>query len=314
MIRYIIRRLIQAVGVLILVSVLVFLLVRLIPGDPIQLLLGEDLSPAVEQQLIQRWGLDQPLYEQYFRWVFNILQGDFGQSIRTQEQIGNLIGSRILPTMMLATGAMLIAVSVGIPAGVVAAYKARTGWDHFAMFFALVGLCVPHFWLALLLMLAFSLNLGWFPVSGYASPFVDPLGALRHLVLPSLALGIGLAASISRMTRSTMLDVLSQDYIRTARAKGLSERVTVFGHALKNAMLPTITVIGLQLGFLLGGAVVIEELFSYPGIGQLLIFAISNRDYPLVQSVVLVFASVFVVINLLVDISYAYFDPRIRYD
>ena len=314
MLRYIVRRLIQAVGVLILVSILVFFLVRLIPGDPIRLLLGEDLSPTVEQQLIQKWGLDAPLYEQYFLWVFNIVQGDFGQSIRTQEQIASLIGSRILPTMMLATGAMLIAVSVGIPAGVIAAYKARTGWDHIAMFFALIGLCVPHFWLALLLMLAFSLNLGWFPVSGYTSPFVDPVGALRHLILPCLALGIGLAASISRMTRSTMLDVLSQDYIRTARAKGLSERVTVFGHALKNAMLPTITVIGLQLGFLLGGAVVIEELFSYPGIGQLLIFAISNRDYPLVQSVVLVFASVFVMINLLVDISYAYFDPRIRYE
>ncbi len=314
MLRYIIRRLIQAVGVLILVSILVFFLVRLIPGDPIRLLLGEDLSPTVEQQLIQKWGLDAPLYEQYFLWMFNIVQGDFGQSIRTQEQIASLIGSRILPTMMLSAGAMLIAVCVGIPAGVVAAYKAKTGWDHIAMFFALIGLCVPHFWLALLLMLAFSLNLGWFPVSGYTSPFVDPVGALRHLILPCLALGIGLAASISRMTRSTMLDVLSQDYIRTARAKGLSERVTVFGHALKNAMLPTITVIGLQLGFLLGGAVVIEELFSYPGIGQLLIFAISNRDYPLVQSVVLVFASVFVMINLLVDISYAYFDPRIRYE
>jgi peptide/nickel transport system permease protein len=314
MIRYIVRRLIQAAGVLLLVSVLVFGLVRLIPGDPIRLLLGEDLSPTVEQQLINKWGLDQPLYEQYVRWILNVVQGDFGQSIRTQEQIGSLIGSRILPTLMLSTGAMLIAISVGIPAGVVAAYKARTGWDHLAMFMALVGLCVPHFWLALLLMLAFSLNLGWFPVSGYASPFVEPLEALRYLVLPSLALGIGLAASISRMTRSTMLDVLSQDYIRTARAKGLSERVTVFGHALKNAMLPTITVIGLQLGFLLGGAVVIEELFSYPGIGQLLIFAISNRDYPLVQSVVLVFAAVFVLINLIVDISYAYFDPRIRYN
>jgi peptide/nickel transport system permease protein len=314
MIRYIVRRLVQAAGVLLLVSVLVFGLVRLIPGDPIRLLLGEDLSPTVEQQLISKWGLDQPLYEQYFRWVFNVVQGDFGQSIRTQEQIATLIGNRILPTLMLSTGAMLIAVSVGIPAGVVAAYKARSGWDHLAMLMALIGLCVPHFWLALLLMLAFSLNLGWFPVSGYASPFVDPVQALRHLVLPSLALGIGLAASISRMTRSTMLDVLSQDYIRTARAKGLSERVTVFGHALKNAMLPTITVIGLQLGFLLGGAVVIEELFSYPGIGQLLIFAISNRDYPLVQSVVLVFAAVFVLINLLVDISYAYFDPRIRYE
>lgn len=313
MLRYIVRRLLQAIGVLLLVSILVFGLVHLIPGDPIRLLLGENLSPSVEQQLIRKWGLDQPLYEQYGRWMFNLLQGDFGQSIRTQEQIGVLIAARIPPTLMLATAAMFIAVCVGIPAGVIAAYKARTGWDHFAMLMALIGLCVPHFWLALLLMLGFSLHLGWFPVSGYASPTEDPVQALRHLVLPGIALGVGLAASISRMTRSTMLDVLSQDFIRTARAKGLSERVTVFGHALRNAMLPTITVIGLQLGFLLGGAVVIEELFSYPGIGQLLIFAISNRDYPLVQSVVLVFAAVFVLINLLVDISYAYFDPRIRY-
>jgi peptide/nickel transport system permease protein len=314
MLRYIVRRLVQSVGVLLLVSVLVFSLVRLIPGDPIRLLLAEDLSPTVEQQLIQKWGLDAPLYEQYFRWLFNIAQGDLGQSIRTQEQINTLIGQRIPRTLMLSVGAMLVAISVGIPTGVVAAYKARTTWDHFAMLIALVGLCIPHFWLALLLMLAFSLNLGWFPVSGYVSPLEDLPRALRHLVLPSLALGIGLAASISRMTRSTMLDVLSQDYIRTARAKGLSERVTVFTHALRNAMLPTITIIGLQLGFLLGGAVVIEELFSFPGIGQLLIFAISNRDYPLVQSVVLVFAGIFVLINLLVDISYAYFDPRIRYE
>jgi peptide/nickel transport system permease protein len=304
----------QSAGVLLLVSVLVFALIHLIPGDPIRLLLDDSLSPAVEQQLIRKWGLDQPLYEQYFRWLINIAQGDFGQSIRTQEQISTLIGNRILPTLMLSTAAMMIAIGIGIPAGVIAAYKARTGWDHLAMFVALIGLCIPHFWLALLLMLGFSLHLGWFPVSGYASPFVDPVQALRHLALPGFALGIGLAASISRMTRSAMLDVLGQDYIRTARAKGLSEQAAVFSHALKNAMLPTITVIGLQLGYLLGGAVVIEELFAYPGIGQLLIFAISNRDYPLVQGVVLVFAAVFILINLIVDISYAYFDPRIRYE
>src|SRR5690606_18198777 len=169
-----------------------------------------------------------------------------------------------------------------------------------------VGLCVPSFWLGLLLMLLFSLRLGWFPVSGYVSPLDDLGASLRHLVLPALALGVGLSASISRMTRSAMLDVLRQDYVRTARAKGLSERATVLGHALRNALMPTITVIGLQLGFLLGGSVVVEEIFGYPGVGQLLVFAINNRDYPLIQGVVMIFALTFVIVNLLVDLSYAY--------
>lgn len=313
MTRYIVQRLVQAVGVVLLVSVFVFALVRLIPGDPVSIMLGENLSPEVERELIRKWGLDRPVYEQYVTWIANVARGDLGQSIRTQESVGQLVAARIPATSMLAVGAMIIAIGIGIPAGVVAAYRANTGLDYAAMLAALVGLCVPSFWLGLLLMLLFSLRLGWFPVSGYVSP-ADDLGAsLRHLVLPALALGVGLSASISRMTRSAMLDVLRQDYVRTARAKGLSERKTVLGHALRNAMMPTVTVIGLQLGFLLGGSVVVEEIFGYPGVGQLLVFAINNRDYPLIQGVVMIFALTFVIVNLLVDLSYAYLDPRIKY-
>ena len=314
MLRYVTQRLMMSAGVIVLVSLIVFTLIRLIPGDPISILLADNLSAEVRDRLIAKWGLDQPAVVQYGRWITNVAHGDFGVSIRTQESVAGLISERIPATVMLAIGALAIAVGLGIPAGIIAAYRTRTLVDYAAMLTALVGLCVPSFWLALLLILLFSLKLGLLPVSGYVSPLVDPMAAVRHLVLPSLALGLGLAASISRMTRSAMLDVLSQDYVRTARAKGLTERGTVFGHALRNAMLPIITVVGLQLGFLLGGAVVVEEIFSLPGIGQLLIFGISNRDYPLIQGVVLVFAAIFVLVNLTVDLTYSYFDPRIRYD
>src|SRR5690606_21890820 len=275
MTRYIVQRLVQAVGVVLLVSVFVFALVRLIPGDPVSIMLGENLSPEVERELIRKWGLDRPIFEQYVACLANLVRGDLGQSIRTQESVGQLIAARIPATSMLAVGAMIIAIGIGIPAGVVAAYRANTGLDYAAMLAALVGLCVPSFWLGLLLMLLFSLRLGWFPVSGYVSPLDDLGASLSHLVLPALELGVGMSASISRMTRSAMLDVLRQDYVRTARAKGLSERATVLGHALRNALMPTITVIGLQLGFLLGGSVVVEEIFGYPGVGQLLVFAIN---------------------------------------
>ncbi len=313
MVRYIIQRLIGAVGVLILISIIVFTMVRLIPGDPITIMLGENLTPEVKERLVQKWGLDRPVYLQYFSWMSNVVRGNFGDSIRTGESVSGLIADRIPATLILAGGALFIAILIGIPAGVIAAYRRNTWIDFGSMLVALGGLCIPSFWLGLLLMLLFSIRLNLLPVSGYVSPIEDPLQSLKHLIMPCLALGIGLSASISRMTRSAMLDVLDQDYVRTARAKGLSERATVLGHAMRNAMLPTITVIGLQLGYLLGGSVIIEEIFSYPGIGQLLIFAINNRDYSLVQGVILIFAVTFVMVNLLIDLSYAYLDPRIRY-
>jgi peptide/nickel transport system permease protein len=314
MLRYVANRLLAAGGVVILVSILVFTIIRLIPGDPITILLGENLSQDARDRLVQKWGLDQPVAVQYVRWAGNMLVGDFGASIRTQDAVGSLILDRIPATLSLAAGAMLIAMLIGVPAGVIAAYRANTAIDGMAMLTALIGLCLPSFWLSLLLILLFSIKLDLLPVSGYVSPADSVGGWLKHLILPALALGVGLAASISRMTRSAMLDVLSQDYVRTARAKGLTERTTLYAHALRNAMLPIITVIGLQLGFLLGGAVVVEEIFSVPGIGRLLIFGISNRDYPLIQGVVMIFAISFILINLLVDLLYSVFDPRIRYN
>jgi peptide/nickel transport system permease protein len=314
MLRYLINRLVAAVGVIILVSVLVFVIIRLIPGDPITILLGENLTDDARDRLVEKWGLDQPVYMQYLRWVGNIATGDFGASIRTQDNVASLLLERLPTTLSLATLSLLIAVLLGLPAGVIAAYRANTAIDGMAMVTALIGLCIPSFWLSLLLILLFSIRLDWLPVSGYVSPLESVSGWLEHLILPSLALGVGLAASISRMTRSAMLDALSQDYVRTARAKGLNEKAAVFVHALRNAMLPIITVIGLQLGFLLGGAVVVEEVFAVPGLGRLLIFGISNRDYPLIQGVVLIFAVSFVLVNLVVDLLYSVFDPRIRYD
>lgn len=313
MIRYITNRLISAVGVIVLVSILVFTIIRLIPGDPISILLGENLTEEAQARLVEKWGLDQPVFVQYLRWAGNMALGDFGASIRTQDSVAGLLVDRLPATLSLSVAALTIAVLIGIPAGVIAAYRANTVIDGMAMVSALLGLCIPSFWLSLLLMLLFSIKLDWLPISGYVSPTESVSGWLQHLVLPAIALGAGLAASISRMTRSAMLDALNQDYVRTARAKGLNERVTLFSHALKNAMLPIITVIGLQLGFLLGGAIVVEEVFSIPGLGRLLIFGISNRDYPLIQGAVMIFAISFIVVNLAVDLLYSVFDPRIKY-
>lgn len=313
MIRYVLNRSISAAGVIFLVSILVFAIIRLIPGDPITIMLGENLSDDARTRLIEKWGLDQPIFIQYLQWAARMILGDFGESIRTQEQVASLLLDRIPATTSLAFSALLVAIVIGVPSGVVAAYKSHTPIDAAAMVTALLGLCLPSFWLSLLLILLFSIKLDWLPVSGYVPITESFTGWLSHLILPAFALGAGLAASISRMTRTAMLDVLSQDYVRTARAKGLSEKMTVFSHALRNAMLPIITVIGLQLGFLLGGAVVVEEIFAVPGIGRLLIFGISNRDYPLIQGVVMIFAASFILINLLVDLVYPIFEPRIRY-
>lgn len=313
MTRYIARRLVSAAGVVVLVSILVFAIIRLIPGDPVSLLLGENLTDASRQQLISKWGLDQPVVVQYLRWAGRMATGDFGTSLSTQESVSSLLLDRLPATLSLAFFALTIGVIIGIPAGMIAAYRANTMVDGIAMVTALLGLCIPSFWLALMLILLFSIKLDWLPVSGYVSPRTSVTEWLAHIIMPSIALGAGLAASVSRMTRSAMLDVLNQDYIRTARAKGLSERVTLVTHTLKNAMLPIITVIGLQLGFLLGGAVVVEEVFAVPGVGRLLIYGIGNRDYPLIQGVVMIFAISFILINLVVDLLYSILDPRIRF-
>jgi len=311
--RYVASRLLSAAGVILLVSILVFAIIRLIPGDPVSLLLGENLTNEARDQLITKWGLDQPVVVQYLRWAVGMISGDFGTSLSTQESVASLLLERLPATFSLAFFALIIGVVIGIPAGMIAAYRANTMVDGIAMVSALVGLCIPSFWLALMLILLFSIKLHWLPVSGYVSPSTSITGWFTHILMPSIALGAGLAASISRMTRSAMLDVMNQDYVRTARAKGLSERVTLITHTLKNAMLPIITVIGLQLGFLLGGAVVVEEVFAVPGVGRLLIYGIGNRDYPLIQGVVMIFAVSFIMINLVVDLLYSLLDPRIRF-
>jgi peptide/nickel transport system permease protein len=314
MIRYVLNRLISAAGVIVLVSLVVFALIRMIPGDPITIMLGENLTDDARNRLIEKWGLDQPVFVQYLQWAGRMVLGDFGDSIRTQDNVARLILERIPATISIGFAALLVAVAIGIPSGVLAAYKANTPIDGAAMVTAMIGLCLPSFWLSLLLIMLFSIKLDVLPVSGYVPITESVSGWLSHIVLPAFALGSGLAASISRMARTAMLDVLNQDYVRTARAKGLGERSTVFAHALRNAMLPIITVVGLQLGFLLGGAVVVEEVFAVPGIGRLLIFGISNRDYPLIQGVVIVFAASFILVNLLIDLLYPIFEPRIRYN
>lgn len=313
MTRYVASRLVSAVGVIVLVSILVFAIIRLIPGDPVSLLLGENLTDKTRDQLIAKWGLDQPVPVQYLRWAGKMITGDFGTSLSTQESVSSLLIDRLPATLSLAFFALVIGIIIGIPAGMVAAYRANSMIDGVAMLTALLGLCIPSFWLSLMLILLFSIKLQWLPVSGYVSPSTSVTEWFTHILMPSIALGAGLAASISRMTRSAMLDVMHQDYIRTARAKGLSERVTLVSHTLKNALLPIVTVIGLQLGFLLGGAVVVEEVFAVPGVGRLLIYGIGNRDYPLIQGVVMIFAISFILINLIVDLLYSVLDPRIRY-
>ncbi len=312
--RYIVRRLLMAVALLWLVSILVFALIRLIPGDPGSIMLGEFATEELRQQAAAKWGLDQPIPVQYGVWLEHVLQGDMGQSIRWQEPVLGLIVERFPATLSLTFLALVIGVTLGITTGSAAALNHGTFVDLATTFAALIGLSIPSFWLALVLMLVFSVTLHWLPAIGYTPIYQNPVEGLRTLAMPSFALGITLAAVNSRMTRSAMLDVLSQDYMRTARAKGLIERVVIVRHALRNAMMTVVTIVGMQLGVLLGGAVVIEELFSIPGTGKLLIGAVSTRDYPLIQGTVLVFAATLMLINLLVDLSYAYLDPRIRYD
>ncbi len=315
MLRFIVRRLLRAISVLFGVSVLVFVMLRLVPGDPASIMLGrgQQATPEAKAALTRKWGFDQPLPVQYIRWIGNVAQGDLGTSIRLQEPVASAILQRLPNTITLTLLGMFLAILIGIPSGVAAAVRPGTGWDVGAMLIALTGLSIPGFWLGLMLILVFSVWAHWLPTSGFVRFWVDPWEALRHLILPSVALGLGIAAVLARVTRTCMLEILSEDYVRTARAKGLAEQPVLLQHALTNALIPIVTVIGLQVGGLMAGSVIIESVFAFPGMGQLLIFGIYNRDYPLVQGTVLVFAILIVLVNLLVDISYALLDPRIKY-
>ena len=316
LIPFLARRLLLALLALFGVVVLVFVLVRLIPGDVVTNLVGLDARPTPEQlaNLRRLFGLDQPIHVQFGIWFGALITGDLGQSLRTGRPIADDLLLRLPVTLELAVLALAVALLIAIPLGVIAATKRGQFADYVASLFALIGLAAPNFWLAILFILFFSLQLRLLPSGGYVLLSENPLENLRHMVLPSVALGLSLAAATTRITRSSLLEVLSLDYVRTARAKGLSERIVIYRHALKNALIPVATVIGLHHGTLLGGAIIIEEIFGLPGIGRFALEGINLRDYPVVQGAVLVVAGAFVLVNVLVDVLYALIDPRVRYD
>ncbi len=309
---YVVRKLAAALPVLLGATLLAFLILRLSPGDPARLIAGEQASDADIQLIRRHLGLDKPFLVQYARFLGGLLQGDLGRSIRTGQSVRAEIGARFPYTFELALASLVLSIGIGVGAGVAAAVRPNTVYDYGATLGALAGISTPTFWLGLLLMLAFSYYLGWLPASGRAGPIWTPEG-LKSMVMPAVALGAPSAAIIARLTRSSLLEVLRQDYIRTARAKGLVHRIVIARHALRNAMIPVVTVVGLRLGGLLGGAVITEQVFAWPGIGALIVTAIGARDYPVVQGAMLTTSLVFVAVNLAVDLLYALVDPRIRY-
>jgi peptide/nickel transport system permease protein len=311
--RYLLGRLASLVPILFGTSLVSFLLIRLVPGDPAVALLGMEADDAALAALRHKLALDQSLGAQYVSWLGNILTGDFGRSIQGGRDVLPLLGSALVPTALLAVAALAISLVISIPAGIVAATRRNSAADYAASLLSLCGLSLPSFWLGILLILAFSITFPVLPASGYVSPLVDFGGFLQHLVLPALTLGAALAAATMRMTRAAMLEVLRADYIRTARAKGIAPRRVIWRHALGNAQIPIVTLLGIQMGQLLGGVVITETVFSWPGIGKLTVDAIFARDYPVVQGAVLLTATLFVLINLVTDLVYTVLDPRVRY-
>ena len=310
--RYLLRRLVQLPPTLLLISLLVFLLQQLLPGDPALAMAGEQRDPQVIEFIRHRYHLDQPLPVQYALWLGGVLQGDLGQSIRLEQPVLSLIAQKLPVTLELTVFAMLIALSIGIPMGVLAAVKRGTYWDLLANGVALWGLSTPNFWLGILLILFFSVELHWLPASGFVSP-AESLGRnLATLVMPAFVLGNAIAAVVMRHTRSSMLQAMRSDYVRTARAKGLSERRVILRHALPNALQPVITLGALEIGGLLSGAVLTEQVFTIPGFGKLIVDAVFNRDYAVVQGVVLVTATFYTLLNLAADVLYAVVNPRLR--
>jgi ABC-type dipeptide/oligopeptide/nickel transport system permease component len=312
---YALRRLLLAVPVLFGVSVLVFAVLHLAPGDPAAIMLGAQATKEDVQRLHRDLGLDQPLVVQYLRWIGQVAQGDLGRSIPLGRAVLPEVLLRFKATLVLTAGALAIAVLLGLAAGIISAVKQYSWLDHLSMGAAVTGVSLPVFWTGIMLIIVFALQLRWFPSSGMSSPYGSGVGdVLWHLVLPAVTLGTASAAALARLTRSSVLEIIRQDYVRSARAKGLAERAVIARHVLKNAINPIITVLGVQVGFLLGGAILTETVFSWPGLGSMMVRAIQARDYPLVQGGVLLIATTFVVVNLAVDLLYAIFDPRIRYD
>lgn len=310
MLAFIGRRIIIAIPTIILISIFVFSLQHLLPGDPILVMAGEERDPDVIAALREKYRFNDPIPMQYLAWAGNALQGDLGISLRTQQPVLELIGEKLPVTIQLAVMALIIAILIGIPAGVLSAYKKGTWIDWLANIVALSGLSVPNFWLGIMLILLVSVQLGWLPASGYMPLTEDPLQSIRTMIMPAFVLGTAIAATLMRHTRSAMLSVLKSDYVRTARAKGLKERVVLVKHALRNALVPVVTVITLLFGELLAGAVLTEQIFTIPGFGKLVVDAVFNRDYAVVQGIVLCTGIAFIFMNILADAAYRILNPR----
>jgi peptide/nickel transport system permease protein len=306
MLLYILRRILMLVPVLFGVTLVSFLLLHMVPGDPAEILAGQEATKEAVDRIRAEYGLDQPLAVQFVRFVWNAVRGDLGISIQSRHPVGELLFQRLRFTLQLSLASILVASAMGLVAGIISSTRQYSIFDNASMLGALFGISMPIFWLGLLLILIFAVRLHWLPSGG--------TGTLRHFILPAIALGSASAAVIARMTRASMLEVTRQDYIRTAQATGYPETVVIFRHALKNAMIPVVTVFGLEFGYMLGGAVLTETVFSLPGIGRLLVEGIFARDYPVVQGAMILVATTFVLVNLLTDVAYAFFDPRIRYE
>ncbi|WP_404448827.1 ABC transporter permease subunit [Sutcliffiella horikoshii] len=307
MIQFAVRRIIGMIPILFIITIIAFLFVHLTPGDPIRIMYGAELDQETYHTLRAKEGFDQPLIVQYGTYMYNMLvNGDFGSSYRTKTEVSSEIVRRFGFTFTLTMLAMFWAILIGIFVGIISATKRNTVWDRLGMVSAITALSVPEFWFGLMVMQIFAVQLGWFPTSGS--------GTFAHIFLPSITLGFGVAATIVRFTRSSVLEVMREDYVRTARAKGQKESVVVWSHVLRNALIPVVTMTGLQFGFLIGGAVVVEQVFAWPGLGSYLVDSILARDYPVIQALILLFSFQFLIVNLLVDISYGFLNPQIRYD
>jgi peptide/nickel transport system permease protein len=313
MILYLEQRLLALLLVLALMSVIVFSFVHLIPGDPVVAILGTEVDQATQQGLRHAMGLDRPLPQQYVRWAGGALRGELGESVRTHQPVAVILGQKLPVTLQLTAAAMVVGLCIALPAGVLAAVRRNSALDLGAMGVALGGVSIPSFWLGVMLILLFSLHWRLFPAIGYVPVGRDPMDALRHMVLPAMTLGLGLAGALTRMVRSDVLEELGREYVRTARAKGLRFLRVVARHILRNALLPTLTVLGIQVSVLLGGAVITEQIFAWPGVGQLIVQAVQSRDYPVLQGAILTIAALAAAVQLAVDLAYALMNPRIRF-
>lgn len=310
---FILRRLVLLVPVMFVVGIVVFTLIHLTPGDPASVILGPDATPEQVDQLRDRLGLDEPLHVQFISWFLNALKLDFGESLFIGEPVTRAMLDRAQPTGLLTLYALTLSIVIGVPAGVLAAVNRNTYIDRFLMVFSISGAAIPNFFLGILLILLFAVKLQWLPSGGYARIQEGVWEHAKHMFLPAFALGISSAGLLARLVRSSMLDVLKEDYVRTAFAKGLPNRLVIIRHALRNALIPAITVVGVSLGGLLGGAVVTETVFSIPGMGRLVVQSIARRDFPVIQGAIMTIAAIYVLANLLVDVLYVYVDPRVRY-